>query len=99
MNDRHLPPCPARRRLAGLRGVVHLAPMSKLSWTLLLTASMAGIAAFYPITKILDGAIDPFLLAFFRFSIAALVLLPFILYKGTLALPQKRDFPLFALVA
>jgi len=73
--------------------------MSKLSWTLLLTASMAGIAAFYPITKILDGAIDPFLLAFFRFSIAALVLLPFILYKGTLALPQKRDFPLFALVA
>jgi drug/metabolite transporter (DMT)-like permease len=53
--------------------------MSKLSWTLLLIASMAGIALMYPILKTLGNSVDPFTLAFFRFSIAAVALLPLVL--------------------
>lgn len=73
--------------------------MSKLSWTLLLIASMAAIAALYPILKMLDGAVEPLLLAFFRLSIAAIVLLPVVLYKNSFAMPPKKDLALYVLIA
>ena len=73
--------------------------MSKLSRTLLLVASMAGIAAFYPIVKALDGALDPYLFAFFRFSIASLILVPLMAYRSSLRLPPKRDLVFFVFLA
>src|SRR3989344_2979170 len=73
--------------------------MSKLSWTILLVASMAGIGAFYPIVKALDGALDPYLIAFFRFSIASLILVPLMAYRSSLRLPPKRDLVFFVFLA
>ena len=73
--------------------------MSKLSWTLLLVASMAGIAAFYPIVKALDNSIDPYLLAFLRFLIALLALLPIMAFRRSLRLPSPREWPLFIFIA
>src|SRR3989338_1281349 len=73
--------------------------MSKLSWTILLVASMAGIGAFYPIVKALDGALDPYLIAFFRFSIASLILVPVMAYRRSLRLPPKKDLLFFVFLA
>ena len=65
--------------------------MSKLSWGLLLVASMVSIAAFYPIVKALNGSMDPYLIAFFRFSIASLILVPVMAYRHSLRLPPIND--------
>src|SRR3989344_7539647 len=73
--------------------------MGKLPWTLLLIASMAGIAAFYPIVKTFNGAVDPYLIAFLRFSIASIVLVPVMIHQHSLYLPQKRDWPFFTFIA
>lgn len=56
---------------------------------------MAGIAAMYPIIKTLDSFTDPYLLAFFRFFIAAIALLPIMAYRHSLRLPPKTEWPLF----
>lgn len=60
---------------------------------------MAGIAVFYPIVKALNGTVDPYLIAFFRFFIASLVLVPVMAYRNSLHLPPKRDLVFFLLVA
>ena len=73
--------------------------MNKFTWTISLVASMAGIAATYPITKALNGAVDPFMLAFLRFFIASLALLPIILYRRTLSIPRGKELGLFGLIA
>lgn len=73
--------------------------MSKLTWTFLLVGSMAGIAAMYPILKTLDGAVEPLLLAFFRFSVAAIALFPIVLYRNSFAMLTKRDLALFTFIA
>jgi len=73
--------------------------MSKLSWTILLVLSMAGIAATYPILKYLNGAVDPYLLAFLRFFVASLALMPIMAYRHSLRPPPKSDLPLFLMLA
>jgi len=73
--------------------------MSKLSWTLLLVASMAGIAAFYPIAKILNGAVDPYVLAFFRYFVATLALISVMAYKNRLRLPPRNEWPFFLMLS
>ncbi|OGG52549.1 hypothetical protein A3H16_00095 [Candidatus Kaiserbacteria bacterium RIFCSPLOWO2_12_FULL_53_8] len=73
--------------------------MSKLTWVILLVLSMAGIATFYPITKTLAGAIDPYVLAFFRYFIATLVLIPIMVQQHSLRLPPKNELPMFLLLA
>lgn len=73
--------------------------MSKLSWTILLVLSMAGIAAVYPILKYLNGAVDPYLLAFLRFFVASLALAPIMAYRHSLRPPPKSDLPLFLMLA
>lgn len=73
--------------------------MSKTAWTLLLVMSMAGIAAIYPIVKVLDGTVDPFLLAFFRFLIAALALLPVVMLRHAFALPKGKEWYTFFFIA
>src|SRR3989344_1228473 len=73
--------------------------MGKLSWTLLLVAAMAGIAVFYPIVKALNGTVDPYLIAFFRFSFASLALLPVMIYRGSLRMPSSCDLKSFAFLA
>ena len=83
----------------GFHGVVHLAQMSKLSWTLLLVTSMAGIASIYPVLKYLNGAVDPYLLAFLRFFIASIALLPIMARRHSLRLPPRNEWPFFALLA
>ncbi|MBI2612765.1 DMT family transporter [Candidatus Kaiserbacteria bacterium] len=72
--------------------------MSKLTWTFLLVGSMAAIAAFYPMVKILHGAIDPYLLAFFRFAIALLALLPIMAVRHSLKPPPIREWPIFVFI-
>ena len=73
--------------------------MSRLSWTILLVLSMAGIAATYPILKYLNGAVDPYLLAFLRFFVASLALAPIMAYRHSLRPPPKSDLPLFLVLA
>ena len=73
--------------------------MRTLPWTLLLIAAMAGIAALYPITKSLGGSVSPLLVAFFRFSIAAIVLLPVMFYMRRHLVPKSRDLPLLLFVS
>ena len=72
--------------------------MTKTTWTLLLVASTAFIASFFPIAKYLNGAVDPLLLAFFRFSIATIVLLPIMAYRHSLRLPPRDEWPFFILL-
>jgi len=72
--------------------------MSKLTWTLLLVGSMAGIAAFYPIAKMFDGA-DALFVGFFRFALASLALLPIVLYRHAFRLPEWRHLTLLAFIA
>src|SRR3989338_3821092 len=73
--------------------------MSKLTWTLLLVASMACIGAFYPIAKFLAGSIEPLVVAFFRFALAALALLPVMLYQRSIRVPRREDIFWLFLVA
>jgi len=73
--------------------------MSKLSWTLLLVASMAGIAAQYSILKLLDGVVDPYLLAFSRFFVASCALLPVVIHQRLLRLPPIHEWPFFIMLA
>ncbi|MBI4080041.1 DMT family transporter [Candidatus Kaiserbacteria bacterium] len=73
--------------------------MSRSSWTVLLVLSAAGIATFYPLVKILNGAIDAHVLAFLRFLVAALVLLPVLLATSYLRVPFKRDWAPFLSIA
>jgi len=73
--------------------------MSKLTWTLLLIASMACIGAFYPIAKFLAGSIEPLVVAFFRFALAALALLPVMLYQRSIRVPRREDIFWLFLVA
>lgn len=60
---------------------------------------MAGIAAFYPIVKALDGSMDPYLIAFFRFSIASLILVPVMAFRRSLRLPPMNDLLFFVFLA
>ena len=73
--------------------------MSKLTWTLLLVLSMACIATIYPITKHLNGVVDPYLLAFARFFVASIALLPIIIYRRLLILPSVKELALFGFIA
>ena len=69
--------------------------MSKLRWATLLVLAMAGIAAMYPIAKILGTSTDPYLLAFFRFFVAAIAILPIMAYRHSLRLPPKNEWLFF----
>jgi drug/metabolite transporter (DMT)-like permease len=73
--------------------------MSRISWTLMLVGATAGIAAFYPVVKALEGTIDPTLLAFFRFSIASAALLPVMIYSRLLRMPRMHDIPLLVFIS
>jgi drug/metabolite transporter (DMT)-like permease len=60
---------------------------------------MACIAGTYPVITYLDGSIGPYALSFLRFFVAAIALLPVILWRGGLRLPPKREWPFFCVLA
>lgn len=67
-------------------------------WPLLLVASAAGIASFYPLTKSLTD-VDPYTIALLRSGIAALVLIPVMYYWRSLRLPPTDEWPLILFLA
>ena len=74
--------------------------MKKSTWSLVLVLAMAAWASFYPFTKIIQGTIDPLLLAFFRFFFASIVLLPVVIASKKLTLPLRNEWlPLLVIAA
>ncbi len=66
---------------------------------LLLIVGMASWATLYPLTKLLSGSVDPYLLAFVRYAIASVILLALLFLSRTpFQKPQGRDWIRFLLL-
>ena len=66
-------------------------------WIILLVLSTAGVASFFPLVKNLAD-LDPYVVAFLRYAIAALALLPIVLYRS-FRLPHAKEWPFIIFLA
>ncbi len=66
--------------------------MKKSTWSLILVGSMAAWASFYPFATLIQGTIDPFLLAFLRFFFAMLAIIPVMIVRHSFILPPKKEW-------
>lgn len=66
--------------------------MKKSTWSLVLIGAMGAWASFYPFATLIQGTIDPFLLAFLRFFFAALAIMPLMVVRRSFVLPPKKEW-------
>jgi drug/metabolite transporter (DMT)-like permease len=60
-------------------------------WSWAAVIAMACWATLYPLSKIIEADTSPAMLTFLRFFIASVVLLPLLLHRNRLVLPEKHD--------
>lgn len=71
----------------------------KTIWILLIIFAMACLGTIYILVKFVQGKIDPFLLAFFRFFSASIFLFPIILLSKKMNWPDRQDLKGLVLIS
>lgn len=57
-----------------------------------LVIGMASWATLYPLIKLLNGHVDPYLLALVRYGVASLILAGIVLHYSNSSMPQRKDW-------
>lgn len=69
-----------------------------IHWSFILVVTMLFWSTLYVFLKLIDEQLDPLILAWARFFVATIVLLPLMIYRKELKLPEKTDMPRLLLI-